>query len=84
MKEKIKVIKENIDFNNLPIKFQNQIIDDEAKTILISFDDGVYTKTTAKKDAKNYYQNQCENKYVHYISSIYGECYVEHGKESWI
>ena len=26
----------------MPIKFQNQIIDDEAKSMLISFDEGVY------------------------------------------
>lgn len=84
MKEKITVIKDNLEFSELPIKFQNQIIDTEASAMLISFDEGVYTKTTAKKDAKNYYENHCEDKYVYYISSIYGECYIEQGKESWL
>ena len=81
--EKIKIIKDNLEFSELPIKFQNQIIDDEAKSMLISFDEGVYTEETAKKDAKNYYENHCENKYVYYISSWRGECVDIKGQETY-
>ena len=81
--EKIKIIKDNLEFSELPIKFQNQIIDDEAKSMLISFDEGVYTKETAKKDAKNYYENHCENKYIYYTSSWRGECVDIKGQETY-
>jgi len=82
-KEKIKIIKDNLEFSELPIKFQNQFIDNEAKSMLISFDEGVYTEETAKKDAKNYFENHCENKYIHYTSSWRGECVDIKGQETY-
>ena len=82
-KEKIKIINDNLEFSELPLKFQNQIIDDEANVMLISFDKGVYTKETAKKDAKHYFEKQCSNKYVHYVSSWRGECVDVKGQESY-
>jgi hypothetical protein len=73
MKEVIKVIKDNITFNKLPKDIQNNMIDAQANDILISFDEGVYTKKTAKADAKLYYEDwEKDKKYVLYHSNFYG------------
>lgn len=74
-KEKITVIKNNINFIELPIKEQNGFIDGTANEILISFDEGVYTKKTALIDAKIYYTDwNKDKKYVYYHSSYHGYC----------
>lgn len=83
MKEKITVIKDNISFLDLPKKIQDTFITNQADAILISFDEGVYTKRTALLDAKKYYEELSDYKYVLYHSSIHGECADEIGNESW-
>ena len=83
MKEKISVIKDNISFLELPNKIQDTFITNQADAILISFDEGVYTKRTALLDAKKYYEELSDYKYVLYHSSIHGECADEVGNESW-
>ena len=83
MKEKITVIKENISFAELPKKIKDTFITNEAEAILISFDEGVHTIQTALLDAKKYYEEWSDCKYVLYHSSIHGECANEVGNESW-
>lgn len=74
MKEVTKVIKENISFKELPTDIKEAIIDNEANTMVISFDKGVYTKRTALIDAKKHYENFDDKKYVLYHSNIHGIC----------
>jgi uncharacterized phage-like protein YoqJ len=83
MKEKITVIKDTISFSELPKKIQDTFILDQAKAMLISFDEGVYTMQTALLDAKKHYEEWSDYKYVLYNSSIHGECADEIGKEGW-
>ena len=83
MKEKITVIKDNLNFSELPKKIQDTFINNEAEAILISFDEGVYTMKTALLDAKKHYEEWSDYKYVLYHSSIHGECANEVGNESW-
>jgi hypothetical protein len=83
MKEKIEIIKDNISFSELTKKIQDTFISDQAKAMLISFDEGVYTMKTALLDAKKHYQEWSDDKYVLYHSSIHGECADEIGKEGW-
>jgi len=83
MKEKITVIKDSISFSELPKKIQDTFISDQAKAMLISFDEGVYTMQTALLDAKKHYEEWSDCKYVLYNSSIHGECADEIGKEGW-
>jgi hypothetical protein len=82
MKEKIKIIKDNIFFSEVPKKFQDNMIYDLAKSMVHSFDEGVYTIKTASKDAK-FHLKDTVYKYVYYHSSIYGDCVCEIGQESW-
>ena len=73
MNEKIKVIKENLKFKNLPKDIRDSFIDAHANDILLSFDKGVYTKKTAKADAKLYYEDwEKDRDYVLYYSSWHG------------
>ena len=83
MKEKITVIKDSISFSELPKKIKDTFISDQAKAMLISFDEGVYTMQTALLDAKKHYEEWSDCKYVLYNSSIHGECADEIGKEGW-
>ena len=72
MKEVIKVIKENLSFNQLPEDIKKGIIDNEASSMLITFDEGVYTKKTALIDAKHHYENFDDIQYILYQSNIHG------------
>jgi len=72
MKEKIKIIKQHLNFKELPKDIKKTIIENEANAMLISFDEGVYTKRTALIDAKIHYEKFDDTKYVLYHSSIYG------------
>ena len=74
MKEITKVIKENLSFKELPKDIKESIIDSEASVMVISFDEGVYTKRTALIDAKKHYENCDDKKYVLYHSNIHGIC----------
>lgn len=71
--EKIKIIKENILFKDLPKDIQKSWINSMADTMIMDFDEGVYNKTTARIDAKKYYLDwEKDRKYVLYHSSYYG------------
>ena len=72
MKEKIKIIKQHLNFKELPKDIKEAIIENEANAMLISFDEGVYTKRTALIDAKIHYEKFDDRKYVLYNSSIHG------------
>jgi hypothetical protein len=73
MKEKIKIIKNNISFNKLPKDIQNSWIDGMARTMIMDFDDGVYNIKTATIDAKKYYLEwEKDKKYVLFHSSFFG------------
>lgn len=72
MKEVIKVIKENLSFNQLPEDIKKGIIDNEASSMVILFDEDVYTKRTALIDAKIHYENQDDTKYILYHSNYHG------------
>ena len=74
MKEVTKVIKENLSFKELPKNLREAIIDACAEYMIISFDEGVYTKRTALIDAKKHYENCDDKKYVLYHSNIHGIC----------
>ena len=73
MKEKITIIKQHLNFNQLPKDIKESIIDNEASAMVISFDEGAYTKRTASIDAKIHYEN-CDNEWVLYKSSFHGLC----------
>tara|TARA_R100001377_G_scaffold67033_1_gene42326 strand:- start:239 stop:517 length:279 start_codon:yes stop_codon:yes gene_type:complete len=73
MREEIKVIKENINFNQLPDNIQKAHIDFMADDLIESFDDGVHNKKTATIDAKLYYYDWNKDvKWVLYKSSFHG------------
>mgnify|MGYP003118491955 CR=1 FL=1 len=73
MNEVIKVIKDNLLFKDLPKDIRDSFIDAHANDILFSFDKGVYTKKTAKADAKLYYEDwEKDRNYVLYHSNFYG------------
>ena len=74
MREVVKVIKENLNFNQLPKDIKESIIDNEASAMVISFDEGAYTKRTASIDAKKHYEEMSDKKYVLYHSNIHGIC----------
>ena len=71
-KETIKVIKRNLTFKELPKEIKKAIIDNEASTMVITYDEGVYTKKTALIDAKQHYENHDFTKYILYHSNIHG------------
>ena len=71
MREKIKVIKENLSFKELPKDMQKILIDNSADYLISIFDEGVYNKKTATIDAKNNYENE-DYKYVLYHSNYHG------------
>ena len=71
--EKIKIIKDNLSFKQLPKNIRDGYIDAHANDILMNFDEGVYTKKTAKQDAKLYYEDwEKHRQYVLYHSSFHG------------
>ena len=74
MREVTKIIKENLSFKELPKDIKKVIIDNEASAMVITFDEGVYTKRTALIDAKKHYENCDDKKYVLYHSNIHGVC----------
>ena len=74
MKEVTKVIKENVSFKELPKNIKEAIVDNEANAMVISFDEGAYTKRTALIDAKKHYEICDDKKYVLYHSNIHGIC----------
>ena len=71
-KEIIKIIEKNINFKKLPKEIKKSIIENEASSMVITFDEGVYTKKTAMIDAKNHYENHDHTKYILYHSNIHG------------
>ena len=71
-KETIKVIKRDLTFKELPKQIKEAIINNEASAMVITFDEGVYTKKTALIDAKQHYENHDFTKYILYDSSIHG------------
>jgi hypothetical protein len=73
MKEKITIIKQNLNFDQLPLDIQKSYIKTMADDMIQSFDEGVYNKRTATIDAKKYYYDWNKNiKWVLYKSSFYG------------
>jgi hypothetical protein len=72
MKEKITIIKEHLNFKDLPGDIKKAIIENEASTMVITFDEGVYTKKSALIDAKYHYENFDETQYILYSSNIHG------------
>lgn len=76
MKEVIKVIKENLTFKELPKDQQEAYINNNAEAMLVSFDEGVYTKKSALIDSKIHYTKNADEdiKYVLYHSNIHGIC----------
>ena len=72
-KETIKVIKENLNFNQLPDNIQKAHIEMMADDLIQSFDDGVHNKKSATVDAKQYYYDWNKDvKWVLYKSSFHG------------
>jgi hypothetical protein len=88
MKEKIKIIKDNLDFSELPIKFQNGFIGGLVDDLLSRNESETdktlhHDKDSAYEMAKLHYTEWSNYKYVLYHSSIYGERAEEMGKENW-
>ena len=88
MKEKITVIKDNLEFSELPTKFQesfiNGLADDLISRNISETDKSLHhNKDSAYYMAKLHYTEWSNYKYVLYHSSIYGERADEIGKESW-
>ena len=88
MKEKIKIIKDNLDFSELPVKFQKGFIGGLVRDLLSrneSETDKIlhHDEDSAYEMAKLHYTEWSNYKYVLYHSSIYGERADEIGKESW-
>jgi hypothetical protein len=84
MKEVIKVIKENLSFKELPKNLQEDIIDACAEYMVITFDEGVYTKRTALIDAKIHHENNDFKEYVLYHSNFHGICCDTHDEFYYI
>jgi len=82
MKEKIKIIKQHLNFKELPKNIQKSIIENEACSMVITFDKGVYTKKSALIDAKIHYENNDDTKYILYQSSING-LIAENEEDYW-
>ena len=82
MKEKITIIKQDLNFKELPKDIKKGIIDRQASAMLIDFDEGVYTKKTALIDAKIHYEKNDDTKYILYHSSING-LIAENQKDYW-
>ncbi len=73
MKEKITIIKQHLNFNQLPLDIQKSYIETMADDLIQSFDDGVHNKKSATADAKQYYYDWNKDvKWVLYKSSFYG------------
>ena len=80
-KEKVKVIKENITFKELPKDIKKAWIDSMADEIIQSFDEGVYDKKTATIDAKRHYLEwESDKKYILFYSNFYGVVAEEEDK----
>ena len=72
-KEKVKIIKENISFKELPKDIKKAWIDSMADDLIDIFDEGVYDKKTATIDAKKYYLEwEADKKYILFYSNFYG------------
>ena len=54
MKEKITIIKQHLNFKELPKDIKKNIIENEAYSMVITFDEGVYTKIWEKNYVKTY------------------------------
>ena len=73
MKEKITIIKQHLNFDQLPLDIQKSYIETMADDLIQSFDDGVHNKKSATADAKQYYYDWNKDvKWVLYKSSFYG------------
>jgi len=75
MKEKITIIKQHLNFDQLPLDIQKTHVEMMADDIIESFDDGVHNKKSATIDAKMYYYDWNKDvKWVLYKSSFHGLC----------
>ena len=75
MKEKITIIKQHLNFNQLPLDIQKSYIKTMADDLIQSFDKGVHNKKSATSDAKQYYYDWNKDvKWVLYKSSFHGLC----------
>ena len=73
MKEKITIIKQHLNFDQLPLDIQKSYIETMADDLIQSFDDGVHNKKSATADAKQYYYDWNKDvKWVLYKSSFHG------------
>ena len=73
MKEKITIIKQHLNFDQLPLDIQKAHIEMMADDLIQSFDDGVHNKKSATADAKQYYYDWNKDvKWVLYKSSFHG------------
>ena len=73
MKEKITIIKQHLNFDQLPLDIQKSYIETMANDLIQSFDDGVHNKKSATADAKQYYYDWNKDvKWVLYKSSFHG------------
>ena len=73
MKEKITIIKQHLNFDQLPLDIQKSYIEMMADDLIQSFDDGVHNKKSATADAKQYYYDWNKDvKWVLYKSSFHG------------
>jgi len=88
MKEKIKIIKDNLNFSELTIELQEGFIGGLARDLLSRNESETdktlhHDKDSAYEMAKLHYTEWSNYKYVLYHSSIYGERADEVGKEGW-
>nr|BAR15785.1 hypothetical protein [uncultured Mediterranean phage uvMED] len=73
MKEKITIIKQHLNFDQLPLDIQKSYIEMMADDLIQSFDNGVHNKKSATADAKQYYYDWNKDvKWVLYKSSFHG------------
>ena len=73
MKEKITIIKQHLNFDQLPLNIQKSYIEMMADDLIQSFDDGEKNKKSATIDAKQYYYDWNKDvKWVLYKSSFHG------------
>jgi len=72
MKEKITIIKQHLNFDQLPLDIQKSYIEMMADDLIQSFDDGVHNKKSATAAKQYYYDWNKDVKWVLYKSSFHG------------
>jgi hypothetical protein len=88
MKEKIKIIKDNISFSELPHIVQENLIHSLGLDLLSRNESERdktlhHTNESATAMARLHYTEWTDYKYVYYKSSFRGDCVDEIGKEGW-